>query len=172
MNGRTLFAVYVGGTVAGANVELHDMRFVVAGAIEDAYDDLRAQWWGAPRSLHLDAWGAILHADGHDVAVVDAPPAGQEMRLFHVNLGGYDAGLFTELHENLLIVAPDARAAKARAMAKVQHWLSPHKDHVAEIRETIDVAEAAGGGVHLRLAPAPARPFVFEARYVPIGKPG
>lgn len=172
MTPRRLFAVYVGGSIAGAHVELHDMRFAVARAIEDAFDDLRAQWWGEPKSLHLDAWGAIEHADGYDVSVVEAPPGGQDVRLYFLNLGGYDATLFTELHENLFIVAPDARAAKARAIARVKHWLAPHKDHIAEIHEAIDVADAAGPSTYLRLTPAPARPFAFEARYTPIGKTG
>lgn len=164
-----LFAVYVGGIISGAHVELHDMRFVVAARIEDAYDDLRAQWWGDPKSLHLDAWGPLEWADGCKVTVSDAPSA-DARRLYFVNLGGYDPAQFTELHENCFIVADDARAAKARAMERIRSWTSPHKDYVREIETVIDVAAAAQSG-HIRLDPAPApEPFRFEARYVPIGR--
>lgn len=164
-----LFAVYVGGTIGGAHVELHDMRFVAASRIEDAYDDLRAQWWGDPKSLHLDAWGPVEWADGCKVTVETAPSAGAA-RLYFVNLGGYDPAQFTELHENCFVVAEDARAAKTRAMARIRHWTSPHKDFVHEIETVIDVA-AAARDAHLCLDPSPApEPFRFEARYVPIGR--
>jgi hypothetical protein len=36
-----LFAIYVGGELEGANIELHDMRFVVAPSIGETYDELR-----------------------------------------------------------------------------------------------------------------------------------
>ena len=36
-------------------------------------------------------------------------------KLFFVNLGGYDPDEFTELHKNVLLVAPDAKTAKAKA---------------------------------------------------------
>ena len=164
-----LFAVYVGGTVAGAHVELHDMRFVAARQIEDAYDDLRAQWWGDPKSLHLDAWGALEWADGCKVTL-DAAPGDGARRLFFVNLGGYDPAQFTELHENCFVVAEDARAARARAIERIRHWDSPHKDFVHEIETVIDVASVMRGAA-IRLDPSPTpEPFLFEARYVPIGR--
>lgn len=164
-----LFAVYVGGTIKGAHVELHDMRFVAAACIEDAYEDLRSQWWGDARSLHLDAWGAIEWADGYKVTI-GAGPCASGKRLFFINLGGYDPAQFTELHENCFIVAEDERAAKAQAMERIRSWTSPHKDFVHAIETVIDVAAAAQSG-HIRLDPAPAaEPFRFEARYVPIGR--
>mgnify|MGYP006163572549 CR=1 FL=1 len=36
-----LFLVYLGGTAPGANIELHDVRFVAAPQIEQAYPQLR-----------------------------------------------------------------------------------------------------------------------------------
>jgi Domain of Unknown Function (DUF1543) len=38
-----LFAIYVGGELEGANIELHDMRFIVAPSIADTYEELRRQ---------------------------------------------------------------------------------------------------------------------------------
>ena len=118
---RKLFAAYVGGTVEGCHVELHDMRFVIGEKIEDCYDDLRAQWWGDPESLHLDAWGAVEWADGHDVEIVDSADNGVQ-KLWFLNLGGYDAEQFTELHRNLFLVSPDWRSAKVRALGHVEDW--------------------------------------------------
>ena len=167
---KKLFVVIVGGDAPGAHVELHDTRFVIGETIEDCYDDLRAQWWGTPESLHLDAWGPLEWADGHGVEIVEAPDAGAET-LWFFNLGGYDPARFDELHANLFVVGgADWREAKKRALAEAAaDWVSPHKDNVFEVEKAVDVAAAARG--HVRLVPgAPERPFRFEARYVPIGR--
>jgi hypothetical protein len=167
-----LFAVVVGGEVEGCHVELHDTRFVAGARIEDCYDALRAQWWGTPESLHLDAWGPLEWADGYSVEIVHgADTADSLQRLWFLNLGGYDPLRFEELHRNLFLVAPDWRSAKTRAMAEIRDWVSPHKDYAFDVERAIDVAAALGDYLRLRLTPcAPARPFEFEARYVPIGK--
>jgi hypothetical protein len=164
-----LFVVIVGGTVPGAHVELHDTRFVIGRTIEDCYADLRAQWWGTPESLHLDAWGALEWADGWRVEIADRPAARDE-KLWFFNLGGYDPARFDELHANLFVVGADWRAAKKRALEKAaSDWVSPHKDYVFDVDVAVDVAAAAKG--HVRLVPDAAEaPFRFEARYVPIGK--
>ena len=166
-----LFMVYVGGMAEGCHVELHDVRFVIGETIEACYDDLRAQWWGTPESLHLDCWGAVHWADGHGVELRDDPQESGS-RLWFVNLGGYDPNLFTELHENLLVVAGDAREAKKRALTQIEGWTAPHKDNVLTVEASVDVGagvERAGRYLHL-LQDCPQIPFVFEARYVPIGK--
>ncbi|MBY0421270.1 MAG: DUF1543 domain-containing protein, partial [Parvularculaceae bacterium] len=166
---KRLFVVIVGGSVPGAHVELHDVRFVIGRTIDDCLDDLRAQWWGAPESLHLDAWGPLDWADGYRVEIADAPAAGEE-KLWFFNLGGYDPARFDELHANLFVVDRDWRSAKKRALEKAAGaWTSPHKDYVFDVDAAVDVGAAAQG--HVRLVPdAEEIPFAFEARYVPIGK--
>ena len=44
-----LFLVVLGGRVEMANVELHDVRWVVGSKIEDTYDVLRRDWFGYKR---------------------------------------------------------------------------------------------------------------------------
>ena len=68
-----IFAIYIGGDAKNSHIELHDMRFVVAERIEDTYQTLRDEWWGIPRSLHLDAWSAITQADGYKISLRDTP---------------------------------------------------------------------------------------------------
>ena len=109
-----LFMFYIGGNCRTSNVELHDVRFSVGAKPEDCYADLRRQWWGDPESLHLDSWGEVQQADGYDVSITQDPTPETGDKLFFVNLGGYDAAEFGELHKNLLIVAADAKAAKAK----------------------------------------------------------
>ena len=166
-----LFMVYVGGSFRNANTELHDVRFSIGETIENCYDDLRRQWWGDPKSLHLDAWGAVEQADGFDVRLAHERSTDSDLRLFFVNLGGYRPGQFEELHRNVLIVASDAKAAKARALATVHRWVQPHRDKLFEVEKAIDIgvlAERTGYSIRLTKA-AVERPFAFECRYVPIG---
>lgn len=167
-----LFAVIVGGEVPGCHVELHDTRFVAGERIEDCYAALRAQWWGTPESLHLDAWGPLDWADGYAVSLVRQAEAPENLqRLWFLNLGGYDPSRFEELHHNIFVVAPDWRSAKTRALAEVKGWISPHKDNAFDVDRVIDVAGSVGEEWRIMLTAAPAtKPFAFEARYVPIGK--
>ncbi len=161
--GRKLFAVYVGGFVEGAHVELHDMRFAIGATIEDCFDDLKAQWWGAPESLHIDAFGALECVDGYRIDVVDEPAPGAD-RLWFFNLGGYDPALFTELHENVFVVAPDWRIGKRKALARIAGWTSPHKDYVFDVETMVDVAAAIGPAAYLRLTPGAGGGRLFDSR--------
>lgn len=166
-----LFVFYVGGSVPGSHLELHDMRFAFGETAEACWDDLRAQWWGTPESLHLDAWGPLEQADGFDITLTANPPDAQR-RLWFVHLGGYDPAQFTELHHNAFIVADDAKAAKKRALTSTKSWVSPHKDAILDVDEAIDVSGLAKDrGLFLSLSLAQVqKPFTFEAAYVPIGK--
>jgi hypothetical protein len=166
-----LFMFYVGGNCGNSNVELHDVRFSVGRTVEDCFADLRQQWWGDPNSLHLDCWGAAEQFDGHDIELSTEPPSAAQPKLFFVNLGGYDPAQFTELHRNVLVVAPDEAAAKAKAKARIEHWQKPHKDRMFEIENMLDIsAQMQQHGYHLMLRPAvQEKPFQFECDYRPIG---
>ena len=163
----SVFAVLVGGTVPGMRLEAHDVLFARGERIEDCLPSLHAQWRGEPASLHLDGWGRLDAADGHRIALRDAPPAGD--RLFFVHLGGYDPGRFTELHDNLFVVAPDAKAAKARALSQARYPKLAHRDALLACDVVEDITRAGGEGF---LVPEPehgAR-FAFTVDYVPVGR--
>lgn len=131
--------VYVGGACGNSNVEIHDLRLSIGKTPEDCYDDLRKQWWGDPRRLHLDCWGEVEQADGFDVAISATAANDSPEKLFVVNLGGYDPGQFSELHKNILVVAADSKAAGAKAFSEAQGWTLPHKDNVFEVEQVVDV---------------------------------
>jgi Domain of Unknown Function (DUF1543) len=172
MNAMKLFMVQVGGGVAHANTELHDIRFTIGAMIEDCYEDLRSQWWGDPKTLHLDCWGVVDQADGYDVEIaVEARPASR-LRLFFVNLGGYDPAEFGELHRNVLVVERDAPAAKIKALRSVSAWRQPHRDKLFEVETAVDVgASTAKAGCALRLNRSQVeQPFQFNCKYVAIGR--
>ena len=45
----------LGGRTDRSLIELHDVRFVAGRCIEDTYSELRRQWFGRRRGLHLDS---------------------------------------------------------------------------------------------------------------------
>jgi Domain of Unknown Function (DUF1543) len=166
-----LFAVYIGGELKGANIELHDMRFVVAPSIVETYDELRRQWWGIPRSLHIDCWAEVTHADGYEVSLRPEPFTGSQ-KLFYVNLGGYDPTEFTEKHKNVFVVADSVPLAKARAIKLAKGWIAPHRDEMYEAEQAFSLdASALGQRLHLHLTPsAEHRDLVFTCAYKPIAR--
>lgn len=166
-----LFAIYVGGEFPGANIEIHDMRFVVAEAIEETYGELRRQWWGSPKSLHIDCWAEITHADGYDVALRPEPFAGRE-KLYFVNLGGYDPAEFAERHRNVFVVAENETKAKSRAVRMVREWIEPHRDDLYEAEQAFCLGNPIGDQrLHVHLTPAPAeQALAFTCQYIPIRK--
>ena len=168
-----LFAVYVGGTMPGANIELHDMRFVVAASIRDTYAELRRQWWGAPTSLHLDCWAEITHVDGYRVELRPEPSRGRE-KLWFVNLGGYDPTEFAERHQNVFVIATSIVSAKARALESVIGWDELHRDDLYEAEQAFRLDKAATEQrLYIHLIPdGPAKPVSFTCKYIPIGRNG
>ena len=164
-----LFAIYIGGEHPGANIEVHDIRFVAAETIEATYAALVAQWWGKPGSLHIDCWSEIGQADGYEVSLRPEPFEGPE-QLYYVNLGGYDGVAFAEQHRNVFVVAEDLTAAKARAIKLAAGWKDAHRDDMYEAEQAFALdAAVEAERLHIHLTPSlmtgdPA----FTCRYTPI----
>ncbi len=167
-----LFVIYIGGSHSQSLIELHDIRFVIANTIEETYDALRQSWWGEATSLHLDAWGILNYADGHHILISNQPPHNMANKLFFVNLGGYDQSQFTELHQNIFVVASDAQEAKQKAVQQIKQWESPHRDYLHEIDTVLDLgAMLAQHNHYLHMVETQDDiPFEFTCRYTPIGK--
>lgn len=164
-----LYAVYVGGEHPAANIEVHDMRFVVAPSLEAAYGPLKQQWWGRPGSLHIDCWSEVVQADGYLVTLRPEPSAGQA-RLYYVNLGGYDPADFSERHRNIFVVADSLAAAKRRAIKRAQGWTDAHRDDMYEAEQAFDLnATVEAQRLHIHLTPiADGRDAPFACEYLPI----
>lgn len=167
-----LFVIYIGGSHEKAFIELHDMRFVIADKIEDTYNELKKTWWGTPKSLHLDAWGALDYADGHNIVLKDHPPLDSENKLYFINLGGYDSNEFTELHKNVFVVASNDSKAKVRALKQILDWESHHRDYQFELESILNVSEIAKSkNLYIHLEPTDAeKKFEFICKSVSIGK--
>lgn len=166
-----LFYFYIGGRTQTSLVELHDVRFAIAEKLEDTFDSLRKSWWGVPESLHLDCWGELVSADGHDVILRPAPAAEGADKLWFVNLGGYQPGMFSELHENVFAIAPTETKARAKALKNILHWRGHHMDNQYEVENIHDVSAQLGGNWHIHLEKTDTpKPFEFELGYWMIGR--
>lgn len=166
-----LFAIYIGGEARNSNIELHDMRFAIAQNIEDTYESLREEWWGVPHSLHIDCWSAITRADGYSVTLKPEPSQG-ENKLYFLNLGGYDAADFSEVHKNMFVVAASEQKAKVKALKTVSHWVAFHKDELFEVENSFCLNKAVEDKrlyIHLEKIPDES-PAPFICKYKPIGK--
>ncbi len=144
-----LFMVYLGGTAPGANIEVHDIRFVVGNSMPDTYEQLRAAWYGEPKGLHLDSYVHIHNIDGYQIKLVKNPVK-QPEKLYFVNFGGYYPTKLAEQHEFMLCVATSAASAKAKAKALLlTDTQSPHKDDLLELDDCFCVDNVNGYYIEL-----------------------
>ena len=174
-----LFAVMVGGSHPGSNIELHDIRFVVGETLEATYKELKASWWGIPATLHIDAWCELSALDGFRVEVRDTPKKSKAERhdnqLYFINVGYYEPGLFGEGHAYRFMIGPDRPSVWGRALREVSSSLqNRHKDNFMAVDEVIDIRRdlfAQDRYVHLTPDPAlaTARPK-FNSEYIPFLK--
>ena len=139
-----LFLVVLGGRSRGCHIEQHDVRFVAGETIDDTLPELRRQWFGLQRGLHLDSWMRIEQVEGWRV-VLQREPFGGQQRLWFVNVGAYDPACMAELHAFGLFVAPSAAAAKARA---TRHLLvgatQRHKDDLHPVEPKTGFTRSPG----------------------------
>ena len=150
---KFLFLVVVGGRSPKANIELHDVRWVIGSKIEDTFDQLRNDWFGSYNGLHIDSYKKIDSIDGYKINLRNKEnnkPKNKiykkdkipNKKLWFVNIGGYDPTSMQEKHEFGLIVASCPSEAKNKAKSK---WLidsqKKHTDNIYTIKSFTDVDE-------------------------------
>jgi hypothetical protein len=144
-----LFLVVLGGRVKKANIELHDVRWVVGAKIEDTYETLRKDWFGSLKGLHIDSYKKIKYLDGYKINLRNVEnfqisnnkssnKCKTKKNLWFVNVGGYDPSSMQEKHEFGLVIAKNKLEAKNIAKSK---WLigykKKHKDDLASLETLI-----------------------------------
>ena len=137
-----LFLVVLGGRAIKANVELHDVRWVIGSKIEDTFDVLRRDWFGTIKGLHIDSYKKINYVDGYKINLKKIKIKNikknkhsfvnnSKKKLWFVNIGGYDPSSMHEKHEFGLVVASSSLEAKNKAKSK---WLNDcKKRHIDNI---------------------------------------
>ncbi len=115
----TLFMVQLGGRPKGRLIEQHDIFFGVANEVSELIDDINQHWPEVRNKWHIDSYRAISKVDNYAIKLVESSSeveCGSDLKLFFINLGGYQRGSFEEFHHNLVIVA--ATQADAIKQAK------------------------------------------------------
>ena len=118
-----LFLVFLGGKAPNANIELHDVRWVIGSKIEDTFDSLRKNWFGSLEGLHIDSYKKITSIDGYRINLknIDNDKIKKKIlykdiknqkKLWFINLGGYERDSMQEKHEFGLVVAKNSIEAK------------------------------------------------------------
>ena len=140
-----LYLVVLGGRAEKANIELHDVRWVVGSKIEDTFDTLRKEWFGSPKGLHIDSYKKIRYIDGYKINLINVENHKIEKKqlekkikpkktLWFVNIGGYNPTSMQEKHEFGLVAASTKLEATNIAKSK---WLidskKKHKDDIATL---------------------------------------
>ena len=148
---KFLFLVVVGGNSPKANIELHDVRWVIGSKIEDTFDQLRNNWFGADNGLHIDSYKKIDSIDGYKINLINKESREPQnkiskkgrisnKKLWFVNIGGYDSNSMQEKHEFGFVVASSSSEAKNKAKSK---WLidckKKHKDDIYVVEDLTDV---------------------------------
>ena len=148
---KFLFLVVVGGRSPKANIELHDVRWVIGSKIEDTFDQLRNDWFGSDNGLHIDSYKKIDSIDGYKINLINKESREPQnkiskkgrisnKKLWFVNIGGYDPNSMQEKHEFGLVVASSFSEAKNQAKSK---WLidckKKHKDDIYVVEDFTDV---------------------------------
>lgn len=129
-----LFAVYLGGSAPRSNIELHDVVFVAAPTLEEAYPKLREKWFGYPEKIpHIDSYIELTHADGFQITLTADADHREDQKLYFVNFGGYTEHLFGEVHQSAFYVAKNKAAATQKArkelcVGMIQSHLDDHLD--------------------------------------------
>ena len=117
----SLFIVVLGGRSLKSNIEIHDVRWVIGDSIEDTFPELREQWIGEIKGLHIDSYKCIKYVDGYEIIISKSNKDNinflktEDLTLWFVNLGGYHPKKMYEEHEFNLIVAQKAIEAKRKA---------------------------------------------------------
>ena len=144
-----LYLVVLGGRAKKANIELHDVRWVVGSKIEDTYDTLRKDWFGSPKGLHIDSYKKIKYVDGYKINLIYfekdkidkkqlVKKNNSKKHLWFVNIGGYNPISMQEKHEFGLVAALTKLEAINIAKSK---WLigckKKHRDDLASLEMII-----------------------------------
>ena len=150
---KFLFLVVVGGRSPKANIELHDVRWVIGSKIEDTFDQLRNDWFGSYNELHIDSYKKIESIDGYKINLRNKENNEPKNKIFKkrkfpnkklwfVNIGGYDPSSMQEKHEFGFVVASSPSEAKNKANSK---WLidsqKKHTDDIYTVKSFTDVDE-------------------------------
>lgn len=108
---KKLFMITLGGKAEGANIEVHDVQFIIAKNIEETENILRNHWYGIPLKLHIDSYKSLEVIDGYKISINDEVSQDAN-KLFFLHIGAYKRTLMEEIHRYGFLVRNTFEQAK------------------------------------------------------------
>ncbi|MDD4320756.1 MAG: DUF1543 domain-containing protein [Acidaminococcaceae bacterium] len=144
---KKLFVIGIGGNVSKANIEVHDVQFIIAETLSDTYDILKRDWYG--NSLHIDGYKILDGIDGYRIQL-ESYPQQTELNLFFINMGGYVKDCFNEMHEFSLFAAVTESEAKEKAKEQLlKHVSDLHIDNICNVKDCLKFADGGKNYIHI-----------------------
>lgn len=144
-----LFMVLLGCRPEGRLTEQHDIFFGIAKDLKELLPKMKSFWKGV--NLHIDAYSVISNVGEYQIEICPKTELNEvsSLKLFFINLGGYNPPDFEEYHKKILVVAEDI--SKAISEAKKDNFyisgrnLDPsaisHIDDKMEVDEIINIQD-------------------------------
>ncbi len=144
-----MMMISLGGRHVDATIEVHDLQFVVAPAIEETFPLLEEIWYGQVDRLHVDTYKKLRGADGYAIELKDTPQE-REVDLYLANVGGYVPAFFGEVHQVGLFVVESEKAAKKRALTDLLDGADlKHVDNVYTVQDKLVTLDGSTKYIHL-----------------------
>ena len=168
-----LFIVLLGGKHAQARIEVHDIVPVIYPQLEQSYPQLKRDWFGLARGLHIDAWmcvrGVQYHGINYQVKIASSTqPMHRQLKLYLINLGAYVVDEFGELHRYVVVAGLNPADAKQQGQLHIeQHWKKAHTDAVIDVDDclALDLID----GYCINLIEGDFQDNHFENTYIVLG---
>jgi len=150
---QSLFAFYLGGSHPKSNIELHNVQFAVGQKIEDCYDQLKKDWFGDQKGLHIDSYAKLDFVDGYKITVIknitQKVDDKSELKLFCVHLGAAISGVFEEQHITRFTVAKTASEALLKIQKSVNNpeLIGVHRDELFGVENIFDLSNIYNLGI-------------------------
>lgn len=138
---KQLYMVALGGKTEQANIEVHDIQFVIGETIEETFEILVGQWYGIKKKLHMDSYQLIEGVGNYTIEIMEKASEVEEENeeIYLVNIGGYNPSSLLEIHRVGLFAAKSP--GEARTMAKevlFEEDVQQHIDNVVSVNKCID----------------------------------
>lgn len=144
-----LYMILLGCKPEGRFTEQHDIFFGIGATLKDLVPDMLAFWPEADAKIHIDVWREVTQVGKYQVEILprtEVSDNADRIKLFFVNLGGYQENDFEEYHYKCLVAAENTADAIRQAKEQTfwKHNISPHIDDkygidVDDIYEIADI---------------------------------
>lgn len=116
MKNSNLYMIMLGCTPKGRLTEQHDIFFGIASSLQELIPDIYSFWPEAEKQIHIDSWQKVTQVDDFSIEIIARNEVIENpLKLFFINLGGYQPGQFEEFHHKLLVVASSKSDAIKKA---------------------------------------------------------